>query len=72
MTINKNIQKSLKPSFFDDLSIKLIRRGKSTEDKNFLMDNPLFSPEAMEKRSKQASLAIKRKSKKEMLAKFGK
>ncbi len=58
------------PSYFDDMSVKIVRNGTSKEDKNFMMDDPRFTPEAMEKRARLNSLKIRRTSKKNILTKF--
>lgn len=46
--------------------------GKSEADKNFLMDDPRFTPEAMKKRSQLQSVKLLRNAKKGLLEKFGK
>ena len=62
----------LEPTPEDDFTIRLIRSGASKADKNFLLDDPRFSPEAMEERRNKQSLQNRREWRSHLLEKYGK
>lgn len=69
--INKSVDLS-SSSGTDDSIVKMIRSGDSKSDKNFLRNNPYFTPEAMEKRSQLRSIDSVKRWKKELIKKYGK
>ena len=60
------------PSQSDDLNVCFVRMGTSRADKNFMINDPRFSEEAMNARREKRSAKWHREMKKELLAKFGK
>ena len=69
--IDIDIMERSEPTLNDDVTVRMIRSGNSKADKNFLMDDPRFSPEAMEERRNKRSIRNRREWKSEMLQKYG-
>ena len=60
------------PTSMDDFNVKYIREGYGgKKDPNFMMDNPQFTPEAIEKRKTQRSKEMQKNTRKDLLEKFG-
>jgi hypothetical protein len=69
---SKKVSNTVIPSFDDDFAVRMVRCGSSKADKGFMMDNPLFSPEEMDKRRDARQAIAKHEWKNEVVAKFGK
>jgi hypothetical protein len=59
------------PEYMDDVTVRLIRDGVLKKDREFLMDDPRFTPEAMKLRADRRSVSLRQKWKKKMVEKFG-
>ena len=64
---NKKTEIGSVPSDSDDFEVNAIRSGKSKADREFMMNDPRFTPEAMEKRQKVRLASIRREWKKKVI-----
>lgn len=60
------------PTYMDDMTIKIIRNGKSKADKEFMINDPRFNPETMKRRAERRSITSRSKWKKDMIERFSK